>query len=43
MDSPEDWNFGELLEEITCAEEAILCNKLPETEKQYVQNGPVVL
>ncbi|CAN8220229.1 unnamed protein product [Coccothraustes coccothraustes] len=36
-DSPEDLNFGELVEEVTCTEEAIPCNKLPGTEKCYVQ------
>lgn len=30
-------NFGGLLEKATCTEEATLCNKLPETEKRYVQ------
>ena len=35
MDWPEGWNFGVSPEEVTHAEEAPLCNKLPENEKQY--------
>jgi len=36
MDWPEGKDFGILPEEkAMCAEEALLCDKLPETEKQY--------
>ena len=36
MDWPEGRNFEVLLEEMTHSEEAILYNKLPENEKQYI-------
>ena len=35
MDWPEGKDFGASPEEVTCAEEAPLCNQLPEDKKQY--------